>query len=172
VASFFVSRVDTAVDKLLEQHGEKALEGRIAIANAKLAYAWYQRVFTSPRFDQLRQAGAATQRLLWASTGTKNPAYSDVLYLEALIGPDTVNTVPPATYAAFKDHGQPRATLTEGLEEAERQVARLRELGIDLTQVTAQLEKEGVQSFAKSFNNLLESIAAKAAAVTGKRAVG
>jgi transaldolase/transaldolase/glucose-6-phosphate isomerase len=172
VASFFVSRVDSAVDKLLEQHGEKSLQGRIAIANAKLAYAWYQHVFGTPRFENLRQAGAAPQRLLWASTGTKNPAYSDVLYLDALIGPDTVNTVPPATYAAYKDHGQPRATLTEGLDEAKRQVARLKELGIDLAAVTAQLEKEGVQSFAKSFDNLLQATAAKAAAVSGRRAVG
>jgi len=177
VASFFVSRVDTAVDKLLEniaieQPAAAQLQGQIAIANAKLAYAWYQRIFESQRFDALRQAGAATQRLLWASTGTKNPAYSDVLYLDALIGSDTVNTVPPATYAAFKDHGQPHATLKEGLEEAEEHIAKLREMGIDLDAVTQQLEKEGVQSFAKSFTNLLDAIAAKSDSIRAdKRAV-
>lgn len=178
VASFFVSRVDTAVDKLLEKcaatHPAAAqLQGHIAVANAKLAYAWYQRVFDSPRFDNLRQAGAATQRLLWASTGTKNPAYSDVLYLDALIGPDTVNTVPPATYLAFKDHGQPQVTLSEGLGEAEQQIAMLQDMGIDLGAVTKQLEEEGVQSFAKSFTNLLNAIAAKTDSLrAGKRAVG
>lgn len=178
VASFFVSRVDTAVDKLLEKSAAthpaaKQLQGHIAVANAKLAYAWYQRVFDSPRFDNLRQADAATQRLLWASTGTKNPAYSDVLYLDALIGPDTVNTVPPATYLAFKDHGQPRVTLSEGLEEAEQQITMLQDLGIDLGAVTKQLEEEGVQSFAKSFTNLLIAITAKADSLrANKRAVG
>jgi transaldolase len=178
VASFFVSRVDSAVDKLLAAHSAtnaaaKQLQGHIAIANAKLAYAWYQRVFNSPRFENLRQAGAATQRLLWASTGTKNPDYSDVLYLDALIGPDTVNTVPPATYAAYKDHGKPSITLSEGLEEAETQIAMLKTLGIDIEDVTAQLEDDGVKSFAKSFTNLLSSIAAKADSLhNGRRAVG
>ena len=172
VASFFVSRVDTAVDKLLEQRREHSLQGRIAIANAKLAYRWYRHIFAGPRFDNLREAGAAAQRLLWASTGTKNPAYSDVLYLDALIGPDTINTVPPATYAAYRDHGQPSSTLIEGMDEAERQVMRLGKLGIDLAAVTAQLEKEGVQSFATSFDNLLEAIAGKAAAISDRRAVG
>lgn len=174
VASFFVSRVDSAVDKLLEKQPTAGqLQGHIAIANAKLAYAWYQRTFASDRFANLRQAGATTQRLLWASTGTKNPAYSDVLYLDTLIGPDTVNTVPPATYAAYKDHGQPRITLTEGVEEAARQVAMLKDSGIDLEAVTRQLEEEGVQSFAKSFTNLLNAIAAKVEALRpGKRAAG
>jgi transaldolase len=178
VASFFVSRVDSAVDKSLEELAAtnavaSQLRGRIAIANAKLAYAWYQRVFKSQRFDNLRQAGATTQRLLWASTGTKNPAYSDVLYLDALIGPDTVNTVPPATYAAYKDHGQPHLTLTEGLAEAEQQIALLKDIKVDLAAVTEQLEYEGVQSFAKSFTNLLNAISAKADSLrAGKRAVG
>jgi transaldolase len=178
VSSFFVSRVDSAVDKLLAAHSAtnaaaKQLQGHIAIANAKLAYAWYQRVFNSPRFENLRQAGAATQRLLWASTGTKNPDYSDVLYLDALIGPDTVNTVPPATYAAYKDHGKPHITLSEGLEEAEMQIAMLKTLGIDIEDVTAQLEDEGVKSFSKSFTNLLSAIATKADSLhNGRRAVG
>ena len=178
VASFFVSRVDTAVDKLLEEAAAAdpaatELQGQIAIANAKLAYAWYQRVFESPRFENLRQAGAGTQRLLWASTGTKNPQYSDVLYIDALIGPDTVNTVPPATYTAYKDHGQPRLTLTEGLEDAESTIANLKTFGIDIDTVTRQLEEEGVQSFAKSFTNLLNAISSKADLLRGnRRAVG
>jgi transaldolase len=174
VASFFVSRVDTATDKLLtkvtaDQPAAAELQGQIAIANAKLAYAWYQQIVNSPRFDKLRQAGANTQRLLWASTGTKNPEYSDVLYIDALIGPDTVNTVPPATYDAYKDHGQPSTTLTVGLEEAERHVAMLKNVGIDLDAVTQQLEEEGVQSFAKSFTNLLDAIGAKADLLRNQR---
>jgi len=174
VASFFVSRVDAAVDKLLENRPEAAqLQGHIAIANAKLAYSWHEYVFNSPRFDKLREAGASAQRLLWASTGTKNPAYSDVLYLDALIGPDTVNTVPPATYAAYKDHGQPRATLTESLAEAEQQIALLKDCGINLDEVTTKLEEEGVKSFAKSFTNLLDAISTKVTALReNKRAVG
>jgi len=178
VASFFVSRVDAAADKLLAKAAASdpaaaALQGHIAIANAKLAYAWYQRVFDSPRFEKMRQAGASTQRLLWASTGTKNPEYSDVMYIDALIGTDTVNTVPPATYAAYKDHGQPRTSLTEGLEDAEHQITLLKDFGIDLEAVTKQLEEEGVQSFAKSFTNLLDAISAKTDLLRShKRAVG
>lgn len=178
VASFFVSRVDSAVDKLLEKAAASdpaatKLQGQIAIANAKLAYAWYQRVFNTPRFDKIRQAGASTQRLLWASTGTKNPDYSDVMYIDTLIGPDTVNTVPPATYAAYKDHGQPRISLTEGIEDAERQISTLKSFGIDLETVTKQLEDEGVQSFAKSFTNLLNAISAKTDMLrSNRRAVG
>ena len=178
VASFFVSRVDSAVDKLLETAAASdptaaELQGKIAIANAKLAYKWYQHVFESERFENLRQAGAAAQRLLWASTGTKNSAYSDVLYIDSLIGPNTVNTVPPATYAAYKDHGQPRVTLTEGFEDAETQIAKLKAYGIDIGTVTKQLEDEGVQSFAKSFTNLLNAISTKADMLrSNKRAVG
>ena len=177
VASFFVSRVDSAVDKLLEQlkpnNAVATLQGRTAIANAKLAYAWYQRVFESPQFETLRQAGANTQRLLWASTGTKNPEYSDVMYIDSLIGPDTVNTVPPTTYVAYKDHGQPRETLTEGLHEAEQQMATLKNIGIDLDAVTNKLEDDGVQSFASSFTNLLNAISAKTDLLRRhKRAVG
>jgi transaldolase len=166
VASFFVSRVDTAVDKLLHQAATSEpsaadLQGHIAIANAKLAYAWYQRVFTSAGFEKLKEAGAGTQRLLWASTGTKNPGYSDVMYIDSLIGPDTVNTIPPATYAAFKDHGQPRSTLSEGLDDAERQISLLNNFGVDLEVVTKRLEDEGVQLFAKSFTTLLDAISTK-----------
>jgi len=174
VASFFVSRVDTAVDTLLKVHSTTnpdaaQLQGRIAIANAKLSYAWYQQIFNSSRFEKLRQAGAATQRLLWASTGTKNPDYSDVLYLDSLIGPDTVNTVPPATYAAYKDHGEPRTSLTEVMDEAKQQITMLKSLGIDIETVTKQLETEGVQAFAKSFTNLLKAIDAKANVLRNNR---
>ena len=178
VASFFVSRVDTAMDKLLVKASAKdpaaaRLQGQIAITNAKLAYAWYQQVFESQRFENLRQAGASTQRLLWASTGTKNPEYSDVMYIDGLIGPDTVNTVPPVTYAAYKDHGQPRITLTEGLEDAESKIAMLKTFGIDIQTVTKQLEDEGVQSFAKSFTDLLNAISAKSDMIrSNRRAVG
>lgn len=178
VASFFVSRVDTAVDTLLQQAatsepGAADLQGHIAIANAKLAYAWYQRVFTSAGFEELKEAGARTQRLLWASTGTKNPDYSDVMYIDSLIGPDTVNTIPPATYAAFKDHGQPRSTLTEGLADAERQISLLNDFGVDLEAVTKRLEDEGVQSFAKSFTTLLNALSAKTKLLrSDKRAAG
>jgi transaldolase len=178
VASFFVSRVDSAVDKLLDQvatnHPDAAtLQGQIAIANAKLAYAWYQRVFDSPRFAAIQQAGANTQRLLWASSGTKNPKYSDVMYIDSLIGPETVNTVPPTTYDAYRDHGQPRETLTEGLLDAEQQMAMLKTIGIDLDAITKNLEDDGVKSFATSFTNLLNAISAKTDLLrSNKRAVG
>lgn len=163
VASFFVSRVDTAVDKQLETRGEEArrLLGRTAIANAKLAYAHYLSVIRGERGRALEAAGAQRQRLLWASTGTKNPAYSDVLYVESLIGPDTVNTLPPATYEAFKDHGRVAPTLTEGLDEARRLIDTLPELGVDLKAVTDRLEAEGVQAFADSFQHLLQTLGEK-----------
>lgn len=171
VASFFVSRVDATVDKLLDERLAKLsgaereplqkLQGKIAIANAKVAYEWYQHLFTSPRFDKLKQAGAAPQRLLWASTGVKNPNYSDVMYIEQLIGPDTVNTVPPATYAAYKQHGRPQTTLLSGWDEAHAQLAALKTVDIDLAAITQQLEDEGVKSFAKSFDNLLAAINGK-----------
>ncbi len=174
VASFFVSRVDSAIDKLLDDRLAQAsgparepllgLQGKIAIANAKLAYEWYQHLFESARFSDLKDAGAVPQRLLWASTGTKNPNYSDVLYIDTLIGPNTVNTVPPATYAAYKAHGRPQTTLLSGWDEAHAQVAALKAAGIDLAAVTQQLEDEGVKSFGKSFDNLLGAIAAKLSA--------
>ena len=174
VASFFVSRVDSAVDKLLDERLAQAdgparetllgLQGKIAIANAKLAYEWYQHLFESARFANLKAAGAVPQRLLWASTGTKNPNYSDVLYIDTLIGPNTVNTVPPATYAAYKAHGRPQTTLLAGWDEAHAQVAALKAAGVDLGAVTQQLEDEGVKSFAKSFDNLLAAIATKLSA--------
>ncbi len=174
VASFFVSRVDTLVDKWLDEHAAASgLQGQIAIANAKLAYAWYQQTYASARFDDLRAAGAHPQRLLWASTGTKNPAYSDVLYVDTLIGENTVNTLPPATYAAFKDHGQPANTLTAGIDQAQQHISQLIQAGFDLQAATDQLETEGVQSFAKSFTTLLGAIDNKMTALRGsQRATG
>ncbi|MBP6016251.1 MAG: transaldolase [Candidatus Promineofilum sp.] len=167
VASFFVSRVDTLVDKRLQAMIDKggpqaeeaaALLGKAAIANAKLAYADYKRVFTSERFKRLQTKGARVQRPLWASTGTKNPAYSDVVYIEELIGPDTVNTVPPSTLAALLDHGVAKLTVEENLDEAQATIDRLEALGISMTDVTDELEHEGVKSFKGSFSELLAAV--------------
>ncbi|HLL73401.1 MAG TPA: bifunctional transaldolase/phosoglucose isomerase [Pyrinomonadaceae bacterium] len=176
VASFFVSRVDSAIDTDLEykaRHAESPEEkarlegmlGRAAIANAKLAYAKYKEIFNSERFAPLRAKGAQVQRQLWASTGTKNPKYSDVLYVDNLIGPETVNTVPPATYTAIRDHGQPKLTLEEGLDEARRLFDDLREVGIDIKAVTEKLQKDGLSSFVTSFDTLAESIESKRDAI-------
>jgi transaldolase len=176
VASFFVSRVDSSIDKLLEQGRASApasqqpqikeLLGQAAVANAKRAYAVYKQMFSGPRFERLQAAGAQTQRLLWASTGTKNPNYSDVLYVETLIGRDTVNTMPPATYQAFRDHGKVAATLDHGGAEAEKTLRSLKEYGIDIKQVTDQLEREGVKLFADAFAELLSAIDAKLVALS------
>jgi len=161
VASFFVSRVDTAVDKELEKKGAKTLLGKIAVANCKLAYAEYRSMIGRPRWRELAAKGARPQRVLWASTSTKNPAYPDTLYVDELIGPDTVNTLPPETLKAFVDHGRPSESLTRDLEGARAQVRRLAELGIDLEAVTRRLQEEGVEAFAKPFQALLDSIDAK-----------
>jgi transaldolase/glucose-6-phosphate isomerase len=161
VASFFVSRVDTAVERALEEIGETELRGKIAIANAKLAYAYFQEVFGGPRWDKLAAQGARVQRPLWASTGTKNPHYPDTLYVDGLIGPHTVNTVPPATLQAFLDHGAAAPTLETGVDEARADLVRLDELGIDLFAITQKLQDDGVASFAKSFESLMASIAEK-----------
>ncbi|MGD8493687.1 MAG: transaldolase [Desulfobacterales bacterium] len=161
VASFFVSRVDTAVDTELEKIGHSELLGKIAVANSKIAYAEYKKIIQQPRWQQLAAQGAQVQRVLWASTSTKNPAYPDNLYVDELIGPDTVNTLPPATLDSFMDHGRVAETLTQGLDEAQSQVARLAELGIDLDAVTQKLQDDGVVAFAKPFAKLLESIAEK-----------
>jgi len=164
VASFFVSRVDSAVDRQLEaliragRDDLKPLLGRAAIANTRLAYARYKEIFGSERFAALRAKGAQVQRPLWASTGTKNPQYSDVLYVETLIGPDTVNTVPPATLAAFKDHGRVAATLNGNVDDAHATLARLAEAGIDLGVVTRDLQIEGVKAFVESFDKLLTNL--------------
>jgi transaldolase len=160
VASFFVSRVDTEADRRLEGHPE--LQGKLAVANAKLAYRHYLQVFSGPRWEFLEGKGARKQRCLWASTSTKNPAYRDVLYVEELIGPETVNTMPLETIEAFQDHGEIRGdTVREGLDEAHALFDRLAEAGLDYDDVTATLEAEGVQKFADSFDEIVESIRAK-----------
>jgi transaldolase len=161
VASFFVSRVDTEADRRLEQAGRPDLQGKLAVANAKLAYQHYLRTFAGPRWDYLAGKGARPQRCLWASTSTKNPAYRDVLYVEELIGPDTVNTMPLETVRAFQAHGEVRDTLAAGLDDARTLFSDLAAAGIDVEDVTAVLEAEGVQKFADSFTELLDGISAK-----------
>ncbi len=169
VASFFVSRVDTKVDKLLSEKLNNAsdpkhkqtlerLYGKAAIANSKMAYEHYKEFFAGPRWDRLRKAGARTQRCLWASTSTKDPRYPDTYYVEELIGPDTVDTIPPATLAAFREHGEVRRSLDENVDLARRQLKQLAEVGVDLGEVTHQLEVEGVESFTKSFESLLVAL--------------
>ena len=164
VASFFVSRVDTETDKRLEAIGTEvalALRGKLAIANAKLAYQHYLEAFAGERWDFLASKGATKQRCLWASTSTKNPAYRDVLYVEELIGPNTVNTMPQETIEAFQDHGRVAETLTKGVDEARKLFDDLAKVGVDYDDVTDTLEREGVQKFADSFEELLEGVRAK-----------
>src|SRR6478752_5635418 len=176
VASFFVSRIDTAVDKQLDEKiarandpNEKerlaALKGKVAIANAKLAYQEYKRLFSGARWDRLAARGARPQRLLWASTGTKNKDYSDVLYVEELIGPNTINTIPPATLEAFRDHGKLRDSLEENIEDARRVLAELEKSGISLDAITDDLVKDGVKLFADAADKLYGAVAHKRAAV-------
>lgn len=174
VASFFVSRVDTKVDKLLDAivaaggpRGDKAkmLLHTIAIANAKLAYERFQRAFGGARWSILKDKGANIQRPLWASTSTKNPALPDTYYVEALIAPNTVDTMPPETLESYKDHGDPQVRGTENLGEAREQMKKLAELGIDIAKITAELEVEGVASFAKSFDGLLKAVDEKSRAL-------
>ena len=162
VASFFVSRVDTEGDKRLDAIGDHDhLKGRLAIANAKLAYQRYKEIFSGPRWEALAAKSASPQRCLWASTSTKNPEYRDVMYVEELIGPETVNTMPKETVEAFQDHGEVRPTLEEGLDEARALLDELAQAGVDYDDVTRVLEDEGVQKFADSFDELLQGIAAK-----------
>lgn len=158
VASFFVSRVDTAVDKELESKGNKDLLGKIAVANSKIAFEISEQMFNSERWEKLAAKGARKQRLLWASTSTKNPDYSDVLYIDELIGPDTVNTMPPETIKAFIDHGKVDLTLNKGIDEANAQLRKLRDLGIDINKVTDKLLADGVKLFSDSFESLLGSL--------------
>lgn len=169
VASFFVSRVDTMVDKALEANGSaeaQALMGKIAIANSKIVYRRFLEIFHGEGFAALRQRGARAQRPLWASTGTKNPAYSDVLYVENLIGPETVNTLPPDTINAFRDHGKiPGATVKEGWAEAEGALSKLSSLGIDLGSITEKLQEDGVAAFAASFDQLMAALDKKRATI-------
>ncbi len=171
VASFFVSRIDTAVDGLIDRKlpgssdGERArlegVRGKVAIANAKLAYERYRRIFSGMRWEALAARGAQTQRALWASTSTKNPQLRDVLYIEELIGKDTVNTIPPATYDAFRDHGEPRASLEENLDGARQVMFDLAASGISMQEVTGDLVTAGVKQFADAFDKLLAAIESK-----------
>lgn len=165
VASFFVSRIDSKIDEKIDAGvgGEeaKALKGKVAIANAKLAYAWWQEFVASARWKALEAKGALPQRLLWASTGVKNPAYPDTLYVDTLIGPETVNTMPPKTMDAFRDHGTVAQTLTEDVDGARKVLADAERLGLDLDGVTKTLVDEGVASFTKSFDDLLAAIGKK-----------
>jgi transaldolase len=162
VASFFVSRVDTEADRRLDEiGGHDGLKGKLAVANAKLAYQRYKEIFAGERWEALAAKGATPQRCLWASTSTKNPEYRDVLYVEELIGLDTVNTMPEETIQAFQDHGAVAETLEQGLEEAQATFDRLAEAGVDYEDVTRTLEREGVEKFADSFSELSEGIRAK-----------
>ncbi len=162
VASFFVSRVDTEADRRLDEiGGHDELKGTLAIANAKLAYRTYEELFSGSEWDELERAGASPQRCLWASTSTKNPAYRDVIYVEELIGPQTVNTMPRETIEDFQDHGRVEDTLTHDVEGAQRTLERFAEAGIDYDDVVAVLEREGVDKFAKSFQELFDGVASK-----------
>jgi transaldolase len=166
VASFFVSRVDTEADKRLEALGNEKLQGKLAIANAKLAYQHFLETFQGERWEYLRSKGARVQAPLWASTSTKNPAYRDVMYVEELIGPDTVNTMPLETIEAFQDHGEVRGnTVTEGVDEAHEVFADLAKAGVDYDDVVLTLEQEGVQKFADSFTEILDGVTAKRKAI-------
>jgi transaldolase len=166
VASFFVSRVDTEADKRLDEAGHPELKGKLAIENAKLAYEHYLEVFSSDRWAYLEGKGATKQRCLWASTSTKNPEYRDVMYVEELIGPETVNTMPLETIRAFQDHGEVRGdTVREGLDEARAFLQKLADAGVDYVDVTDTLEEEGVQKFSDSFAQIVESIRAKRASL-------
>ncbi|HVM17037.1 MAG TPA: transaldolase [Gaiellaceae bacterium] len=164
VASFFVSRVDVEADKRLEAIGTEealALRGKLAVANAKLAYEHWQQAFATERWRRLEERGATAQRCLWASTSTKNPEYRDVIYVEELIGPKTVNTMPKETIDAFQDHGEAEVRLTRGVEEARQLLVRMESVGLDYDDVTDTLEREGVQKFADSFEELLDGVRAK-----------
>jgi transaldolase len=169
VASFFVSRVDTETDKRLEAIGSEealALRGKLAVANARIAYQNYLKAFSGSRWEALEAKGAFPQRCLWASTSTKNPEYSDVLYVEDLIGPHTVNTKPEETIKAFQDHGEVRGdTVLEGVDDAHRLLEQLAAVGVDYDDVVLTLEKEGVQKFSDSFTELLDGVRAKQEAV-------
>jgi transaldolase len=168
VASFFVSRIDTLVEKIIASREKTAtpqqralfdeIQGKVAIANAKQAYQKYKKLFSGPRWQALAAKGAKPQRVLWASTGTKNPKYSDVLYIEELIGRDTVNTIPPATLDAFRDHGKVRSTLEQGLDEADAVMRKLEQAGISMKAVTDQLVEDGVKSFSESFQQLISAV--------------
>ena len=169
VASFFISRIDSSVDKIIEtrlkspkDEQEKkdllSIQGKVAIANGKQTYQKYLKIFGTDRWKKLAAKGAQTQRVLWASTSTKNPNYSDVMYIDDLIGPDTVNTIPPATFDAFRDHGKPRETLTENVADADRVMQTTAKLGISMREVTDKLTDDGVKQFADAFDKLLKAV--------------
>jgi len=158
VASFFLSRIDVLVDPMLDEKGLGDLKGEVAIASAKKAYEIYKRVFSGPRWEKLAAQGAQVQRLLWASTSSKNPAFKDTKYVEALIGADTVDTVPLETIVAFRDHGIAANTLEEGLDKATETLERIKAAGIDIDAITQQLEDEGIEKFNKPFEKLLQAI--------------
>jgi len=174
VASFFISRIDTLVDseidaklKTTTNAGDQALlrslHGQVAIANGKLTYQRYKQIFSGPRWDALAARTAQTQRVLWASTSTKNPKYSDVYYVEELIGPDTVDTIPPATFDAFRDHGKPRASLEENVQAAQETMQGLAKAGISMTAATDKLTADGVKQFSDAFDTLLDAVRNRAA---------
>lgn len=158
VASFFLSRIDTLIDPILDDKGLADLKGEVAIASAKKAYEIYKRLFGSERFKKLADKGATPQRLLWASTGTKDPAFSDVKYVDALIGPDTVDTVPMETLDAYRDHGNPASRLEDELNKATETLERVKQAGLDLPALTQQLEDEGIDKFNKPYDKLLAAI--------------
>jgi transaldolase/glucose-6-phosphate isomerase len=169
VASFFISRIDSAVDAIIdtklkaskdarEQELLKSVQGKVAIANGKQTYEKYQEIFSTPRWKALAAKGAQTQRVLWASTSTKNPAYRDVLYVEELIGPDTVDTIPPATFDAFRDHGKLRQSLTEDLASAHKTMETAGKVGVSMKQVTDKLTDDGVRLFSEAFDKLLAAV--------------
>jgi len=169
VASFFISRIDSAIDKIIdtrlkaskdasEQEKLKSVQGKVAIANGKLAYQSYLQIFSGDRWNKLAAKGAQTQRVLWASTSTKNPAYRDVMYVEELIGQDTVDTIPPATLDAFREHGQPRQSLTENVDAAKKTMEATAQLGISMKEVTDKLTEDGVRLFSEAFDKLLKAI--------------
>jgi transaldolase len=170
VASFFISRVDTEVDRRLDAIGSPealALRGKAAVAQGKLAYRQFQRTFSGPRWEALAARGARVQRPLWASTSTKNPAFPDTLYVDELIGPDTVNTMPDTTIDAFRDHGTLARRVDADVDQAEATWQGLADVGVDMDDVAAVLEREGVASFEKSFDELLATLEAKSAELRG-----
>jgi transaldolase len=179
VASFFVSRIDSLVEKTIASREKTAtpqqralfdeVTGKVAIANAKQAYQKYKELFSGPRWQKLADKGAKTQRVLWASTGTKNPKYSDVLYIEELIGPDTVNTIPPATLDAFRDHGKVRRTLDQGLDQADAVMRKLEQSGISMKSVTDQLVEDGVKAFSASFSELISAVGSRLKSGGGRK---
>lgn len=168
VASFFLSRIDSLIDPILEKNTENTneiIQGKIAVASAKIAYQLHHEIFNSVRFKKLAEKGAHVQRLLWASTSTKNPAYSDVKYIEELIGPETINTVPLETLDAYRDHGNPKLTLEQDIDIAHQVLQQLPKLSIDIDKLTQQLENEGVDKFNKSYEQLIETLKHKVISV-------